>query len=133
MTAPSGAVPAWYPDPDDRISERYWDGHHWRDRRPRHSNGVVTAAIVLVLLQGCAVVSTIAPTCHPHSPVSTASTTPVAVPVLLFVLGIALVVGIAALWRRHDWTPRWLPLLLLAGVVLPPPVGWVLSAASCGL
>ena len=48
MTSPSGIVPGWYPDPDDQISERYWDGQYWRTRRPRHSHGVITGALVVM-------------------------------------------------------------------------------------
>lgn len=133
MTSPSGIVPGWYPDPDDQISERYWDGQYWRTRRPRHSHGVITGALVVMLLAGCATVATSAPTCHPHSPVSTPSATPFAVTSALWAVGVALMVALAVVWTRHGWSPRALPVLFVAGAVLVPLVGWLLAAASCGL
>jgi hypothetical protein len=133
MTSPSGVLPGWYPDPDDRISERYWDGQYWRDRRARYSNGVITGALVVMLLAGCATVATSAPTCHPHSPVSTPSSTPFGVTLLLWAVGVGLMVALSGLWVRHGWSPRALPVLFVVGAVLIAPIGWFLAAASCGL
>lgn len=31
MTQPNGAPPGWYPDPLDRLRQRYWDGQRWTD------------------------------------------------------------------------------------------------------
>jgi hypothetical protein len=47
--------PSWYPDPEFSGSVRYWDGHHWTDRRAPSNPTVVqsrgiSAATVLILL-----------------------------------------------------------------------------------
>jgi hypothetical protein len=127
------ATPGVYPDPEDPRSNRRWTGTKWEGRRPRHNNLIVIGALVFLTLQGCATAISQAPTCNPHSPVSTPATTPIAVTAVLWLLGLAFAMGFYVVWLRHKWTPYWLPLVLIIGSVVLPLLSWVFAAASCGL
>jgi len=128
-SAPAG----WYPDPDDPRTKRRWTGTSWEGRRPRHSNLVVVSALAFLTLQGCATAISQAPTCNPHSPVSTPATMPIAVTIVLWLVGLAFAMGFYVVWSRHEWTPYWLPVLLIVGCAVLPLLSWVFAAASCGL
>ena len=123
----------WYPDPDDPRSERRWTGMSWQGRRSKHGNLIVVGAVAFLTLQGCATALSQAPTCNPHSPVSTPATTAVAVTVILWLVGVAFALGLASIWSRRGWTPGWLPPLLVVGSVTLPLASWFFAAASCGL
>ena len=127
--APAG----WYPDPDDPKSQRRWTGAAWVGRQSRHHKLIITGAVVFLALQGCATALSQAPTCNPHSSVSTPTTTPFAATSVLSLIGLAFAIGFVAVWQRRRWAPRWLPPLLIAGSIGLPLLSWVFAAASCGL
>ncbi len=132
MTTAGLPPPGWYPDPEDPRSQRKWSGSSWQQRRPRHLGAVVVGIIAFLTLQGCATALSQAPTCNPHSPVTTPSTTPIVVTALLWLLGVCVATGLQIVWIRRTWTPRWPPGVLIAASVVLPLVSWGFAAASCG-
>ncbi|MGC4109256.1 MAG: DUF2510 domain-containing protein [Nocardioides sp.] len=79
MTPTAGDSPpaGWYPDPDDREHERYWDGHAWTDHRqpiPAGSASPEETAVLPRAEQPAARSTTTTPTASaPREPKSSSS------------------------------------------------------------